>query len=80
QQLPVVLYKTALVTGAVVLGYWLDRSLFHYARPHDFFQLSLRLQKDSMVGARELRLNASLATLRRALIVLACVLGMTLGL
>ncbi|MCO1337155.1 putative holin, partial [Microbulbifer sp. OS29] len=80
QQLPVVLYKTALVTGAVVLAYWLDRSLFHYARPHDFFQLALQVQNDSLDGARALRLVASLATLRRALIILACVLGLTLGL
>ncbi|RNM01230.1 putative holin, partial [Dickeya undicola] len=27
QQLPVVIYKIALITLAAVLGYWLDRSL-----------------------------------------------------
>ncbi|WP_445364411.1 putative holin [Microbulbifer sp. ANSA003] len=80
QQLPVVLYKTSLVTGAVVLGYWLDRSLFHYARPHDMFQQALQIQTDSLDGARAMRLNASLATLRRTVIILACVLGLTLGL
>lgn len=36
QQLPVSLYKLSLVTLAAVVGYWLDRSLFPYARP-DFF-------------------------------------------
>jgi hypothetical protein len=32
-QLPVSLYKLSLVTLAAVVGYWLDRSLFPYARP-----------------------------------------------
>jgi len=34
QQLPVIIYKFALVTLAAVLGYWLDRHLFPYGRPH----------------------------------------------
>lgn len=33
QQFPVSLYKLSLVTMAGVVGYWLDRSLFPYARP-----------------------------------------------
>lgn len=33
QQLPVSLYKLSLVSMAGVVGYWLDRSLFPYARP-----------------------------------------------
>ena len=36
QQLPVSLYKLSLVTMAGVAGYWLDRSLFPYARPDSF--------------------------------------------
>lgn len=36
QQLPVSLYKLSLVTLAAVVGYWLDRSLFPYARPDTF--------------------------------------------
>lgn len=35
-QLPVSLYKLSLVTMAGVVGYWLDRSLFPYARPDSF--------------------------------------------
>lgn len=35
-QLPVSLYKLSLVTMAGVAGYWLDRSLFYYARPDSF--------------------------------------------
>jgi len=77
QQLPVVLYKIALVTIAAVLAYWLDRTLFPYARPHKF--IAAAAQSDGECH----RLNwqqAAFATLRRALIVLACVLGLTLGL
>lgn len=64
-QLPVVLYKLTLVSLGVVLAYWLDRALYPYARPHDLID-------DDWI--------MSLACLRRALIVLACVLGLTLGL
>ena len=66
EQLQVVLYKAGLVTLAAVIGYWIDRSLFPYreARPHEC------IGGIHIVGA----------WLRRALIVLAVVLGMTLGL
>lgn len=67
-QLPVVLYKAALVSLAAVLGYWLDRSLFPYDRPHTYQEYGEDL------------IPRGLAMLRRALIVLACVLGLTLGL
>lgn len=66
EQLQVVLYKAALVTIAATLAYWIDRSLFPYAqaRPHQCISFM------QIVGA----------WMRRAVIVLACVLGMTLGL
>lgn len=65
EQLQVVLYKAALVTVAATLAYWVDRSLYPYNdRPHQC------IGGIHIVGA----------WLRRALIVLACVLGMTLGL
>jgi hypothetical protein len=35
-QLPVSLYKLSLVSLAAVVGYWLDRSIFPYARPDAF--------------------------------------------
>ena len=62
-QLPVVLYKAALIALAAVIGYWLDRALFPYARP-------------DMVST----CDRSMAGIRRALVVLGCVLGLTLGL
>lgn len=80
-QLPVVLYKLSLVTLATVMAYWLDRALFPYARPHTLFNKANDLNSRSeFYDANQLRLQASMATLRRALIVLAIVLGMTLGL
>lgn len=62
-KLPVVLYKCGLVTVGGVLGYWIDRALFPYARP-------------DQVPADQ----RCLAGVRRALVVLACILGLTLGL
>ncbi|MCY1266029.1 putative 2/3 transmembrane domain holin [compost metagenome] len=65
EQLQVILYKTGLVTLAVVIGYWADRSVFLVeARPHEC------IGGIHIVGA----------WIRRAMIVGAVVLGMTLGL
>ena len=41
-QLPVVLYKACLVALAAVLGYWLDRALFPYARPDGYLKYDWR--------------------------------------
>lgn len=68
QQLPVTAYKASLVAAAGVLGYWLDRSLFPYARPDDLLEA---------LGPSTLVLAA--AMLRRALIVAAAMLAMGLG-
>lgn len=62
-KIAVVLYKAALVTGGGVLGYWIDRALFPYARPD-----------------RVRATHKPWAGIRRALIVLACIIGLTLGL
>ena len=65
EQLQVVLYKSALVTFGAVLGYWIDRGLFGAQdRPHKCAMWQ------TLVAA----------WLRRALITLACILGLTLGL
>jgi len=39
KQLPVSLYKLSLISLAAVAGYWIDRSLFPYARPDAFLHL-----------------------------------------
>lgn len=67
-QITLVLYKTALVTFGAVLGYWIDRALYPYDRPHTYAETGEDL------------MPRGLAMLRRALIVIACVLGLTLGL
>ena len=47
QQLPVSLYKLSLVTLAAVVGYWIDRSLFPYARPAYLLDLQDTLAEDT---------------------------------
>jgi hypothetical protein len=63
-QLGVTLYKLSLVSLAAVVGYWIDRSAFPYARPDD---LSLDHQETSA------------AYIRRAIIIGACILGVSVG-
>lgn len=72
-QMPVILYKLALVTLAAVLGYWIDRALFPYARPHEQLRKATRTDQDPAI-------LAAFYMIRRAGIVFAVVLGLTLGL
>jgi len=65
--LPVVMYKLSLVALAGVLGYVLDRSLFPYARPHEHF-----VDGHHAIGVG--------CMLRRAVIVAAAMIGVTMGL
>jgi len=66
QQIGVTIYKLSLLALGGVLGYWLDRSIFYYARPDDL-----------MVEPHDSRF--CFAMQRRALIVAACILGVSLG-
>lgn len=91
QQLPVSLYKLSLLTLAGVVGYWLDRSFFPYARPDTFqsFEDAILADPDdikavgtqdvmvSVHGTQDLLFAASM--IRRALIVGAAMLAMALG-
>lgn len=72
-QLGVVIYKLALVTLGAVLGYYIDRALFPYARPHKMAATSPEVDRNAHWAQ-------SLAMLRRAIVVLACILGLTQGL
>lgn len=74
-QLPVSLYKLSLVTMAGVAGYWLDRSLFPYARPDTLMAFKL---EPWHIGTG-LALMYSLAMIRRAIIVGCAMLAMGLG-
>lgn len=69
QQLPVSLYKLSLVTLAAVVGYWIDRSLFPYARPDIFF--NYRADPATTLLAA--------AMIRRSVIVGCSMLAMGLG-
>lgn len=89
EQLPVVLYKAAVVAFAVVLGYWVDRAVFPYARPDSFLVMDWRLIKVPEHGEHGLedypviekyRLLYGIAMIRRALIIVAVVVGVGLGL
>jgi len=92
QQLPVSLYKLSLVSLAAVVGYWLDRSLFPYARPDAFLALDGDPEElEESFGPEGLSIqlavqpNAVLlqvlgvAMLRRAIIVGCAMLAMGLG-
>lgn len=87
QQLPVALYKLSLVTIAAALGYWIDRWLFPYARPDSYLdepawrcsRLSRSCDADYRV-AQDYHTVFAAAMLRRALVVLGCMLCVGLGL
>jgi hypothetical protein len=70
QQLPVSLYKLSLIATAAWMGYWLDRSLFPYARPGETI--------DQATGPHMLTFVAA-AMLRRAIIISAAMIGVALG-
>lgn len=87
QQLPVTLYKLSLVSLSAVIGYHLDRALFPYASPGSYLMNDWKtapkypdgdIPKYPVVKGYELVFAAVL--LRRAFVVTAVILGITLGL
>lgn len=93
QQLPVSVYKLSLVALAAVAGYWIDRSLFPYARPDVFLQLdtadnpvpAMYCDDDSDSCTLSAEPNEALlrvmgvCMLRRAIIVAATMLAVGMG-
>lgn len=94
QQIPVSLYKLSLVTTAGVVGYWLDRSLFPYARPDSFIcseepdfdfsdpastETADHLELPWESGDSAISMLFGLSMLRRAIIVGCAMLAMGLG-
>ena len=73
QQLPVIAYKSALVSFAACIGVWIDRAIFPYARPSGY------LKTDFEICAGYLR-AFTVATIRRGIMVGMVILGMCLGL
>ena|SRR5690348_5257565 len=76
QQLPVILYKANMTALFAVLGYWIDRSLFPYARPHVF---TVESHTGPIIGSAD-ALPFAACMIRRALIIFAVVLGGSIGL
>ncbi|MDD3310971.1 putative holin [Pseudodesulfovibrio sp.] len=77
QQLPVIVYKLALVVLAGVAGYILDRALFPYARPDHFLPPPDAPCETGCCGPSRLFVAAQL---RRAAIVAAAMLAVGMGL
>lgn len=73
-QLPVTAYKLSLVTLAAVVGYYIDRSLFPYARPDTFRHWRGQFLVDSPEAV-----VFAIAQVRRALIIAACMIAVSLG-
>lgn len=82
QQLPVSLYKLSLITSAAWVAYWIDRSLFPYARPDAFLTKPVSFGVYGHPGGDvdpKLQLAFGLAQLRRAIIIAAAMIGVALG-
>ena len=77
--LPVSLYKLSLITSAAWLAYWIDRSLFPYARPDAFLDRPLFSPDRLKLVAPEYQLAFCLTQLRRAIIIAAAMIGVALG-
>lgn len=78
--LSVTLYKLSLVTLAAVLGYWIDRAVFNYMRPHELLeQYELNSSWDDPDRAVWDRIQAAIATIRRAIIMAAVIIAISLG-
>ena len=75
----VIVFKICLVTLASLLGYWIDRMIFPHSRIHVLKQ-EFDQNQDSERCNRVHALNYSVAQVRRAIIVLATILGVCLGL
>lgn len=87
QQIGVALFKVALVAVAGWLGYWLDRSLFPYARPdgylahhhhHRYYRDPAAHDADFVVVDGYHQVFAA-ALIRRAIIVGSAMLAVGLG-
>lgn len=87
QQLGVSLYKLNLIAIAGVVGYWLDRSLFPYARPDTFLACDIESEVEADEGPLAFELDSFLqndlllavSMLRRAVIVAAAMIAVGLG-
>lgn len=88
--LAVSIYKAHLLSAGGWMGYWLDRALFPYSRPHTYFDEAEDLLDhgspetagdDGLITGLALNTidSAGYAMIRRAIIVFACLIGICLG-
>lgn len=80
-QLPVVLYKLALITSAAWVGYWIDRGLFYYARPNQFIQSysAVSVPETGLPISQSQAIAFAAAMMRRAVIIGAAMFAVALG-
>ncbi|PIE46395.1 MAG: hypothetical protein CSA44_00090 [Gammaproteobacteria bacterium] len=83
QQLGILLLKATYITIAIAIGYYADRVIFYYARPHKmredaWVQTSTHTFKSERCEAAYRAYSA--AMIRRAIIVSAVVIAFALGL
>lgn len=77
----VTLYKAHLMALGGWGGYWLDRALFPYDRPHEYLIAEAEEEAAEAVASGQLVASRSfgLAMLRRAIVVAACLICVGLG-
>lgn len=75
------LYKLHLMVLAGWAGYWLDRALFPYSRPHEYLELvdDKETAEDDAEAERIGVAMYAVSMLRRAIIVAACLVCVALG-
>jgi hypothetical protein len=87
--LAVTIYKAHMAGIAGWLGYWIDRGLFPYSRPHQHLQdyqdardhgsPAQAQEAEAYLVTDNLLTDYTQSTLRRAIIVAACIIGICLG-
>ncbi|MCK9468184.1 MAG: putative holin [Porticoccaceae bacterium] len=79
-QLGVLAWSLSKLAFGAYLGYWIDRSIFHYARPGDVLSDMYALRMGEQYDAsQDMHWHVDLAALRRALIIAAAILALGLG-
>lgn len=78
----VTLYKAHLLSLGGWAGYWLDRGLFPYDRPHEHLERQDDDPQPSVLGEAYLQAPSAVfgtSMLRRSILVAACIVGVCLG-
>lgn len=77
QQVGLLAWAGAKLSWGAFLGYWIDRSIFRYSRPHEAWDIA-----ELSVGFKEHRawfVAGCLRELRRAVIIAATILALGVG-